>query len=271
MLDEALIELDSSNNPTYLHHDRKGSIIATSNSSGVVVNTYAYSPFGESGSMSGTTFGYTGQRYDPETGLYYYKNRHYSPELGRFLQPDLIGYGDGLNVYQYGYNDPNMFSDPLGLAADGSRIAGDTSFPVSGGFGYSGGVGGFGGSGGFGISPLGQGSEVAYYAQQWRPDLTWSKTDKSGPTIFFKQNPQAINVEETNFWGIGERVYTFEVFRIAIPFLHSLSEVNSKLPTSTEYIVNYSNDPLSNQFEGHTKQLFKKLYQQVSFGYRILI
>mgnify|MGYP001333812332 CR=1 FL=1 len=57
-LDEVLIELDSSNNKTYLHHDSKGSIIAISNGSGVVVNSLAYSPFGESGSLSGTTFGY---------------------------------------------------------------------------------------------------------------------------------------------------------------------------------------------------------------------
>lgn len=135
-LDEVLVELDSSNNKTYLHHDRKGSIVATSDSSGAVINSYAYSPFGESGSLSGTTFGYTGQRFDPETGLYYFKNRHYSPELGRFLQPDLIGYADGLNVYQYAYNDPNMFSDPLGLAADGSRLTPENSlyyFPFAGG------------------------------------------------------------------------------------------------------------------------------------------
>ncbi|WP_418202202.1 RHS repeat-associated core domain-containing protein [Anaerohalosphaera lusitana] len=38
---------------------------------------------------------YTGRRYDPETGLYYYRARMYSPTLGRFLQPDLIGYADG--------------------------------------------------------------------------------------------------------------------------------------------------------------------------------
>ena len=125
-LDEVLIELDSSNDPTYLHHDRSGSIIATTNDTGAVINNYAYSPFGEAGSMTGTTFGYTGQRFDPETGLYHYKNRHYSPALGRFLQPDPIGYGDGLNLYQYAYNDPNMFSDPLGLAADGSRLISDT-------------------------------------------------------------------------------------------------------------------------------------------------
>ena len=154
-LDEVLIELDSSNNKTYLHHDRKGSIIATTNSSGAVINSYAYSPFGESGSLSGTTFGYTGQRSDPETGLYYYKNRHYSPELGRFLQPDLIGYADGLNVYQYGYNDPNTFSDPLGLAADGSRLGSDTG-SGAGAIGQlvAGGVAGIGGWYAFGTYVL---------------------------------------------------------------------------------------------------------------------
>jgi len=28
---------------------------------------------------------YTGQRYDPETGLMYYKNRYYDADLGRFI------------------------------------------------------------------------------------------------------------------------------------------------------------------------------------------
>lgn len=142
-LDEVLIELDSSNDPIYLHHDRMGSIIATTDDTGAIISSYAYSPFGESSSMSGTTFGFTGQRYDSETGLYYYKNRHYSPKLGRFLQPDLLGYIDGLNAYLYGYNNPNSFSDPLGLAADGSRIGADTSnnrAPQAGADGDSGGA-----------------------------------------------------------------------------------------------------------------------------------
>ncbi|MDX2105818.1 MAG: RHS repeat-associated core domain-containing protein [Candidatus Melainabacteria bacterium] len=66
--------------------------------------------------MSGTTFGYTGQRFDEETGLYYYKNRYYSPTLGVFLQPDPIGYNSGdLNLYKYVMNDPLNLLDPLGL------------------------------------------------------------------------------------------------------------------------------------------------------------
>ncbi len=126
-LDEVLLEIDDSNDVAYLHHDRVGSIIATTNDTGVVIDTYAYSPWGECGDMSGTTFGFQGQRFDHETGLYFMKARHYDPKIGRFLQPDPIGYGDGLNMYQFGYNNPNSFSDPLGLGgADGSQGSSDT-------------------------------------------------------------------------------------------------------------------------------------------------
>lgn len=56
------------------------------------------------------------------------KMRHYDPKTGRFLQPDPIGYGDGLNLYQFAYNNPNSFSDQLGLSADGSFLKSDTTF-----------------------------------------------------------------------------------------------------------------------------------------------
>ena len=53
-------------------------------------------------------------------GLYYYRARYYSPELGRFLQVDPVGYREGLNLYTYCHNNPVNWVDPLGLGASGS-------------------------------------------------------------------------------------------------------------------------------------------------------
>jgi len=59
------------------------------------------------------------------------KMRYYDPKTGRFLQPDPIGYDDGLNLYRFVGNNPNNFSDPLGLAADGSTMVPDTTAPLA--------------------------------------------------------------------------------------------------------------------------------------------
>ena len=59
---------------------------------------------------------YTGQRLDAETGLMYYKNRYYSPELGRFISRDPVGYeGRTLSLYEYSYSKPTLLQDPYGL------------------------------------------------------------------------------------------------------------------------------------------------------------
>ncbi|MEM1194135.1 MAG: hypothetical protein AAGH42_12175, partial [Pseudomonadota bacterium] len=53
----------------YVHTNRLGSVIATSDGNGTV-QKYTYSPYGVSG--AGNTdfpFRFTGQRLDPETGL----------------------------------------------------------------------------------------------------------------------------------------------------------------------------------------------------------
>lgn len=118
-LDEVLIRVTSGGTKAYFHGNHQGSIVAVTDSSGAVLNRFRYGPYGESSALSGTSHGYTGQRYDSETGLYYYKMRHYSPKLGRFLQSDPIGYGDGLNMYGYAGHNPNQATDTLGLAADG--------------------------------------------------------------------------------------------------------------------------------------------------------
>lgn len=131
-LDEVLIQVASGGTKTYYHQNWQGSVIAQTNSSGAVTNRYKYSAFGDSASLTGTTHGYTGQRYESESGLYYYKFRYYSPKLGRFLQPDLIGFDDGLNLYTYCDNDGLNRTDPLGLKSPPPEPSG--LVPMLGGY-----------------------------------------------------------------------------------------------------------------------------------------
>ena len=108
--------------------DRRYSVTALTDAAGSIVETYEYSAFGRmtiydaagqditaSGSTIGNPYGFTGRRFDAETGLWYYRNRMYSPVLGRFLQRDPAGYVDGMNLYAYVQNNPIKYLDPEGL------------------------------------------------------------------------------------------------------------------------------------------------------------
>lgn len=96
------------------------SVIAVTDDTGAVLNSFSYGLFGENSSLTGTPFGYTGQRYDPEIGAYYYKARYYVPSIGRFLQADPIGFAAcEMNFYSYVGNDPVNTVDSLGLQGKG--------------------------------------------------------------------------------------------------------------------------------------------------------
>ncbi|WP_408456245.1 RHS repeat-associated core domain-containing protein [Paraburkholderia fungorum] len=48
--------------------------------------------------------------------MYYYRNRYYSPQTGRFISEDPIGWASGqTNAYAYVNGNPVQLTDPAGL------------------------------------------------------------------------------------------------------------------------------------------------------------
>lgn len=111
-IDQALNHVDvAANGRETLIPDLQGSTIASLDAATGTLTKTGYGVYGESPDTSGS-YRYTGRRIDAETGLYYYRARMYAPALGRFLQPDPIGYQAGGNLYAYVGNDPLNGADP---------------------------------------------------------------------------------------------------------------------------------------------------------------
>src|SRR3989338_9208080 len=101
----------------------------------LVISTLIILPFANVLAV-GTDYRYTGKPYDANTNLYYYGQRYYEPNVGRFTQPDpvtrylndpqklkqstgqdlqkFLQNPQGLNSYSYTINNQIRYTDPTG-------------------------------------------------------------------------------------------------------------------------------------------------------------
>ena len=99
--------------------DALGSIVALTDSSGNISNTYSYEPFGNTtttGAANKNSYAFTGRENDG-TGLYFYRARYFDPALGRFVSEDPLDLARGASGFAYVNNNPVWLIDPEGLRA----------------------------------------------------------------------------------------------------------------------------------------------------------
>jgi RHS repeat-associated protein len=98
--------------------------VLLTNSSKAAQWTAVWQPWGGIHAMSGTAAldaRLPGQWFQSETGLHYNWHRSYDPTVGRYTQPDPLGFVDGPSVYGYAKGRPQTLVDK-----DGRSTATDT-------------------------------------------------------------------------------------------------------------------------------------------------
>ena len=130
--DTPIAVFDATTAPTatfYVHPDHLDRPIAMTDATKAVVWAARYEPFGTVSLITGAAAlnaRFPGQWFQIEDALAYNWHRTYDATLGRYTQPDPLGFVDGPSVYGYAGQSPLMKVDPKGLA-----VAGPMSKPAS--------------------------------------------------------------------------------------------------------------------------------------------
>ncbi len=134
---DALIERDSAGGQRlYAQQDANWDVTALVSTTGAVVERFVYDPYGKPTDAAGQSVGalnpnwttkaggdgygwvylHQGGHYEAGTGLYNFRNRDYSPTLGRWMQQDPLGYMAGdINLYRSEFSNPASWTDSSGL------------------------------------------------------------------------------------------------------------------------------------------------------------
>ncbi|QGM44969.1 RHS repeat-associated core domain-containing protein [Methylocystis heyeri] len=112
-----------------VHTDHLGRPVLMISTAGAWVWNAIYNPFGAVSyiwsSPAVMDIRFPGQWFQLETGLAYNWHRHYDASLGRYLQPDPIGYAGGRSLYGYVGGNPLAYGDPDGRNPSPILIGGE--------------------------------------------------------------------------------------------------------------------------------------------------
>ncbi len=99
----------------YVHADHLGRPIRLTDPAKVTAWAVEWLPWGGVHSITGSetlNARFPGQWFQVESNLHYNWHRHYDPTIGRYTQPDPLGFVDGPSVYAYARNAPGEVVDP---------------------------------------------------------------------------------------------------------------------------------------------------------------
>jgi RHS repeat-associated protein len=140
-IDELICRDDSTPRRLYATQDANFNLTSICNTSGAVVESYVFDPYGNrtiynasgviiSSSAYDWTIENQGLICDVETGLIYNRARYLHPALGRWMQSDPIGYRNGMNSYEDKMSSPINWVDPYGTQAAPIVISPNPTYPI---------------------------------------------------------------------------------------------------------------------------------------------